>query len=935
MADVPAQENDVSVTDKLAAKSRRLAKDLHKAACLHALFGLLDGLNCSIGTLRCFFDLLCTESSLNSADVMHDWMMTPAGAAIAATEAVFITAFSLIANVFDDKDKDAFYRYIAIIWPYCRDTMKGLKNAYKGMRSSLQVASLLSGQDLRYLIFPVGLLLGVLSAMNRMWLRSMRSERIAMQKENKELLLDIQATSCLHLMLDIPEDKEEFKNSYILVGTRLYYVTSGATTEEVALNENDAKQFLISVENKRTKRLKTIKSDNKETLYLSPKEVRNLTTSSGEHMPADVYITEVALEALRSRTVRRQSISLRGTAILSAAYGGVVDGLYLYMGAMGLAVLAPPVFTTMMIFSTIFTLTCIATRTYEEYDEQRILVRTHAKVEFALCGKELEILFAQLQRISQTISNERSLPDTESPTEELSSTDELLLLFEQQHTMDLLTDKMKEFELKQAFLDSQLRVSYQAAALMGLRNGMAAYGAIAAAMFAVATINLVLLAPFPPVFLITCMIAGMACLIGFLAYALTTHYLSQRDKTPRTPVPNTKIGDLLELIKVNKNKVLDLKPEDVKDAIRDGMPPDPSPQFPVQELFEIFRSFCSGVKGQKSVDFILNPLQEPDAQGHYHDTSFMLWLSVASSTLYAVLLGLRAFARGFSKQSSDELENKKPPGIIKEETSSGSESPLPTVDIDPTVDIEDDEMRDIDNGLRSRAGSLPKERSFLPTGRRFATPVDIRKNYADFPPPPASQRFRPLSTTSFVPLSEVVPPLTPFQTSGGAESPLSTIDSKDDFEMREVVGNGLRSRAPSLPELLPARRFDTPGDIRGYFAFFPSASPDSPPLAPFQTSDGAESPSLTIDTKDDFGMRHAVGNRLRSRARSLPGELLPARRFETPGRHSAFFPSASSKSHPPLATSFVALADDSLDRSEAVPPLTPLKTSCSITVGLV
>ena len=667
---------DTDIPGKLAAENRRIAKKINEAVYIHILFGAFDGLSCSVSMIKYGFDLLYNDSSLSS-DAMHDWMMTPAGIAVAASESVFIVAFSMLANIFDDKDKSAFKRYIALLWPYCRDTMKGLKNAYKGIRSTLQAVGMLSGQDLRYMMVPVGLVLGVLSVMNRIFLRSMRAERKALQSANAELLLEIQARCSLHWMAAIPENKEKYKNSYILVDGTLYYVTPWGAVEKVSVNDVE----------KLSKDLQALNKNKKETIYLSQESIQNVITLNGGHVPTELLATEAACEAFRLRSIGRQSIRLRSISLLSAAYGGVVDGLYLYMGAMGLAVLAPPVFTAMMVFSAIFAITCVATRIYEEYDYQRVLIRSQLKVELALCGAELEVLLARLQGYSILASGGQFSPKDLS-IEPLKNMDAPDLQRLQLQTMSDLKFKINEFESKQELLGSQISLSYQSAALAGLKNGLAAYSAISSAMFAVAAINLMLLAPFPPAFLLACMITGMVCLIGFLAQALITNYLRQRKETPKEPEPNTKIFELLESLKLKQKEILELKPTEIKEAILDGMPLDPSPQFPIQELFEVIRSFFSGIKGQKSVDYILNPLQEPDAHGHYHDTSIMLWITAFSSMLYAVVLSLRAYARGFSQKNINDATSKASHKVADKTLPSGRESPQ--IPEPPTLDIEHD-----------------------------------------------------------------------------------------------------------------------------------------------------------------------------------------------------------------------------------------------------
>ncbi|ETO94498.1 hypothetical protein [Legionella oakridgensis] len=532
-----------------SARKRSLAERLHKAGYIYALYGALDGLSLSYSTIKYSFDLLCTNNGVNSSDLMHDWMTTPGGALVAATGAITLIGFSLLANVFNEKDKNAFKRYVATLWPYFRDTLKGLKNAYKGVRSTMMVASIFAGQDLNYLIVPVGLVLGILSVFNRIWYRSMKDRRKVMMKENAELLAEIQA--------------------------------------ETNLTEQQCAEF--------------------------------------------------------RKRIAKQTPSEKIKGLLSQAYSGIIDGLYLYMGIMGLATLAPPVFVTMAVFCVIFTLTCIITRVYEEYDYQRKLVASQAKIELALCGKELEALFNQLQQISD--------PRLAPPYEDLQS--------HQKEILQSLESKIKEFEQKRNFLRSQVTLSYTSSALDGLKSGLAAYGAIASLLFAVATIYTLTFAPFPPLLLMVAVFAGLACLIGFVAHSLHATYIHRCKQEEHENKPPEKLSELLKRIKDHKKEARELQPDEVEEAILGGMVVDPSPQFFFQEWFEVIRSFFSGVsKGQKSIDYTFNSWQEADEQGHYHDTPIMLGLAAASAVVYSSALALRAHARGFGRPSLDSAPPK-------------------------------------------------------------------------------------------------------------------------------------------------------------------------------------------------------------------------------------------------------------------------------------
>lgn len=531
------------VAGRMDAQNPLLAKKLHELGYIYALYGALDGLSLSYSMFKYSFDVLITDQNLSSSDIMHDWMLTPSGILTTAASSITLITFSFLANVFDDDDKNRFKRFVAIAWPYCRDTMKGLKNGYKGVKSTIQAMEFLGGQDLNNLIVPFGLLLGGLSVINRLWARYWTAQRKDMMKANAKLLAEMQDT----LTLD-------------------------------SLDENFKK-------------------------------------------------------------INSQSLRLRSMMLLSAAYGGVVDGLYLYVGVLGLCSMLPPVFVAMTVFCALYFLACVATRVYEEYDFQRKLVISQAKIELAYHGKKIELLFAELQELPAKLSAD---PENKSL---LLLQDELISDFES--TVMMFQQKRKE-------LCSLSTLSYTSAFLSGLKDGLAAYGALSSIMFAVATVLILASASFPPALLITCVSLGMACLIGFIAFSMIQTYRHRAKQEQDPDLPNTELLKIGQLFKEAKNEVECLEPEHVKTTIVDGMAVDPSPQFYFQEASEIARSLCSGVgKGSKAIDFTMNALQEVNEKGHYQDTPIMFGFIGLSAIVYALVLGLRAYARGFGKPPID------------------------------------------------------------------------------------------------------------------------------------------------------------------------------------------------------------------------------------------------------------------------------------------
>ncbi|CEG62302.1 hypothetical protein [Legionella micdadei] len=541
-----------------------LAKKLHKWRYIYVIYGALDGLSLSYSMIKYLFDL-ASESKQSASDEMHDWLMEPGGALAAASSSIVLIAFSMLANHFNDEDPNAFKRYIAILWPYCRDTMKGLKNAYKGVRSTLQVAELLNGQNLSHLFVPIGVLLGGLSVLNRIWYRRMLTERKSMMKENAKLL-------------------EEIQNS------------------------------------------KDITLDN-----------------------IDDY-----LEKIQRQTERQKQLGL-----LSATYGGIVDGLYLYVGVLGLCSLSPPALVAMSVFSFLYVAISIATRTYEEYDFQRKLFIAQAKIELAHSGKKIELMVEALQKVHSKVARDSK---------------NCSLLAEQLKLIESFERAVELFEEKRENYRSVTTLSYTSAVLAGAKSGLYAYSALASIVFAVGTILVLASVPFPPALLITCISLGVVFLTAFIAHSVINtyrhHCKQEKEIEAERQIDKEKLSHIQWLYDTSKKDVEKLEPEQVKTAILDGMAIDPTPQFFFEEWFEVVRSFFSGVgKGTKAVSLMMNSLEVPDDKGHYHESLIMMGFIAVSAFIHTIAFGLRAYAR----MGRDPLEK---PFITNKRRESTCESSL-------------------------------------------------------------------------------------------------------------------------------------------------------------------------------------------------------------------------------------------------------------------
>ena len=231
-AQLPFKIKKPTVFDTFEKDTLKAGKVIHDQKLVYGLYGALDGLSCSFTMLKWLFDVLYANSPASSADMFHDFILTPEGIALLAIGAPAMICVAVIANYYEKKDnptliskayKDAILGY----WPYVRDAMKALKNGYRGVRNVVSFMNLLIltqciNQWMTYLFMPIGLVLGLLSMNNRMWLRWMRDERKAQEKSNAALLNRVEAKRiALHVLFESPraEDKKldpVYSYSYVL-----------------------------------------------------------------------------------------------------------------------------------------------------------------------------------------------------------------------------------------------------------------------------------------------------------------------------------------------------------------------------------------------------------------------------------------------------------------------------------------------------------------------------------------------------------------------------------------------------------------------------------------------------------------------------------------------------------------------------------------------
>lgn len=532
----------LAIAGRIDAQSRLLAQELDKNRYVYYLYAAFDSLSSSYSMFKYFFDVYFAGSQ----DEMHDLMVSPAGIAGICCEAIFLVGFSLLACHFD-KEKDGTYKKnIAEAWPYFRDVMKGLKNAYKGWRSAITTMGLLGMTDLNYLVLPIGLTLGVLGAANRYLIRSIRDARKNMMVQNRKLFLALAKLPSL-------------------------------TQEEVSVF---------------------------------------LKNQGG---------------------IQYQSPISRFLGYFSAAVGGVIDGLYLYIGVLTIATFAPQLFIAMAVLCTLYATACVVTRVYEEYEFQIKLQITQTKCQLAILSKQIQTCHAKLLLLLNK--------DTD-------------LSLEEQEQIAALKKKLStlidQFEEERQLLRKYSSTSYATALLSGLKYGLLGYGAMLSIVFLTSIFLILTGTAFPPAIIAGAVFLGLAFIVGFTAYALIEHSKHSKLMNKEPSGAYQKLIDMKLAFDASSDKLELLSKNELDEALEEGLSVPSAPTYRFQEWFEIFRSFFSGCgKGQKFVDFAGNPLQEMQDDGHYHDTPLMYALGAFCAIGFGITLALRALARGLGRSPLD------------------------------------------------------------------------------------------------------------------------------------------------------------------------------------------------------------------------------------------------------------------------------------------
>ncbi len=246
--------------EKVTVPVRQFIRPHHQSGRAYRWYGLADALNlsvslCTLGyTLKHAYQqssqLLTPQEFQLSLKEFHDAEKTPEGLTLAILFTVFLVGFSVLGSYYDENKDAPWVKDLVFYWPYVRDASKQYKWTGKGEWAAMSLLLQYGFAQQAYLIqlmFPLMLIGGTISAINRIWLRWMRDKRKDMVRSNLDLIEGIKAP--LHQLDKLPKSLTGFEYSLIFLQDtkELHYINAFAKSERVVMKEEEWTDFYQQV----------------------------------------------------------------------------------------------------------------------------------------------------------------------------------------------------------------------------------------------------------------------------------------------------------------------------------------------------------------------------------------------------------------------------------------------------------------------------------------------------------------------------------------------------------------------------------------------------------------------------------------------------------------------------------------------------------------
>lgn len=495
-----------------------------------------------------------------------------------------------------------------------------------------------------------------------------------------------------------------------------------------------------------------------------------------EEILKNVLSEEQWAKLLKSREVKlsdikNQSRNTQIAARVSAAYSGLLNSAYLYMGflvALSAAV-AWPVFIAMTAFCIFYCVLHVAAADFEEKEYERDLDITQVRAELAWYGNEIQ----------KALALKKILPDDDT-------------------NIVKLNEKREE-------LRKLLTLSPKNAVLSGIFNGLAVQRAVAAAVAFALLISPVL----PPAVLIVSISIGLLFLAIFTFHAVR-HYSIARAKQAKEPLEN--LNFLSEECKNEEQQAAKIKRFS---AIIKNETEKKSDQLYVKDGAEIVRLMpSSGTKGWKGVSFPGNPALVAGADGAYHETPAMMPIMILSAIVQGIILPLRYLLKlrkqDNNKPKPENVDNKMDVAPIN--TLEDTIVSQPSIELDTQLADSEDEGDETDHtGSFTDAdgeGYVTDNTASLTDATEHHRDMDGDDDDEPWFPPPASPTRSTAALTS--PLSHPPSPCPSFFSSMASTPKTNSPSPFSSVEHSPYPPSGRTSPFPSPIKLPPSSVTETP-----------------------------------------------------------------------------------------------------------------------------
>lgn len=432
-----------------------LAQQIDKSVWFHTLYGTLDGLTVSYSTVKFLCDVSSKTNNIyhsNLENLLTDSTWLP----ILLFETSFITLLSLIGNrAAKQKDPNTFQRFCRDYWPYIRDVLRGAKNGYRGVKSlfaALYHLNILNAEDLRNIAIPIGLAVGAIGLLNRIFIRHMSNQRKTLFKRLNEI--------------------------------------------EEKLSAYDERAFLKK-ENELIDKLKNHQAEQAQDA--AAKIETELDTLKRKKAAAfQQFQADLALYETLSNDIKIFENSIKHRFLYAAnVIGAIVDGPYLYAGILLLGSIPPPFMAiTATILLSMF-VGLVATRIHDEFNYRKDLKIQSLKTQLLVDQKKYDSKLCQFEAALNALGERAK---DERVISRLIQEFELMALYQAY----LNTDNA---------LNHLLAPSYRDAVLSGVKDGLCLFGAISTIYFSIGIFLFLSGTAFPPALIVAGAFIGLAAMM--------------------------------------------------------------------------------------------------------------------------------------------------------------------------------------------------------------------------------------------------------------------------------------------------------------------------------------------------------------------------------------------------------------------------------------